>query len=56
MVESAPDGGAIWTPDPIAIATSAIGRFATEAGARAGRSFVDYNDLWSWSVGDLAGF
>lgn len=35
---------------------SGIGRFAEWASARENRGFADYDELWRWSVGDVARF
>ncbi|WP_416957765.1 acetoacetate--CoA ligase [Nocardioides sp. T5] len=45
-----------WTPDPTAVAGTAIAQFSHGAAARAGRELGTYRDLWTWSVEDLDGF
>ncbi len=40
----------LWTPPPRE--QTRLGRFMDECEHRAGRSFDDYDELWSWSVGD----
>lgn len=47
---------AIWTPDPAAVASSTINRFAGHVTARSGHDLTGYRDLWSWSVSDLDAF
>ncbi len=46
----------LWRPSREAVAAHPLTRFAAEAGARAGRRFVDYRALHAWSVDDRAGF
>ncbi|AHH21619.1 putative acetoacetate-CoA ligase [Nocardia nova SH22a] len=45
-----------WEPSAQDVAAARITDFARFAGARAGREFGDYQELWQWSVDDLAGF
>ncbi|GAB2652060.1 acetoacetate--CoA ligase [Gordonia jinhuaensis] len=55
--ESTPETtGPIWTPDPDTLAATQMTEFARLLGARAGRELVSYQDLWEYSVEDLAGF
>ncbi len=46
----------LWVPASDARRTSRLGQFMDVAGARAGRRFDDYEELWHWSVEDLEGF
>ena len=46
----------LWRPDPETIPSLPIGRFAAEAGARAGTRFEDYDALHAWSVREPAAF
>lgn len=46
----------IWLPRELAEATSAVGEFTSFVSGRTGRRFLDYGDLWRWSVEDLNGF
>ncbi len=45
-----------WEPSAQDVAAARITDFARFAGARTGREFGDYQQLWQWSVDDLAGF
>jgi acetoacetyl-CoA synthetase len=46
----------IWRPDPAAIATNPLTRFARAAAQRTGLTFKDYDALHAWSVRDRAAF
>jgi len=46
----------LWSPPADARESTRIGRFATWAAERTGRSFDTYAELWEWSVTDLEGF
>lgn len=46
----------IWTPDPNWRQSTRIGAFIQWLEAERGRSFEGWDDLWAWSVQDLAGF
>ncbi|MEU6644068.1 acetoacetate--CoA ligase [Saccharomonospora sp. NPDC046836] len=46
----------LWTPPSDVRTTTQMGRLATLAEERTGRSFAGYEDLWQWSVDDLDGF
>jgi len=46
----------LWSPSADRIAEANLTRFMTEAGARSGRTFTGYDDLWQWSVDDRAAF
>ena len=49
-------GDVLWSPPPDAFQTSEIGRFVTWLQAERGRDLAGYDELWRWSVDDLAGF
>src|SRR5437868_11644908 len=46
----------LWTPTPQSIAESNIGRFNTWLDQRGTGTFSSYNELWRWSVTDIADF
>lgn len=46
----------LWEPPAHVWLTTAFGRFAQEAGTRAGLTFTTYDELWRWSVDDLDAF
>lgn len=46
----------VWRPAEGAATSSAIGRFARQAEEAAGRPLASYDDLHSWSIGDLPRF
>ena len=46
----------LWAPTPESIARSNIGRFIAWLAERGIGPFDSYDDLWRWSVDDLAGF
>ncbi|MEV5652269.1 acetoacetate--CoA ligase [Nocardia sp. NPDC052254] len=45
-----------WEPSAQDVAAARITDFARFAGARTGREFAGYQQLWQWSVQDLTGF
>ncbi len=45
-----------WTPSPQRIADANLTRFMWEVGARIGRAFRRYDDLYAWSIEDPASF
>jgi acetoacetyl-CoA synthetase len=46
----------LWEPSPAAREAATMTRFMGWAGARRGRPFADYGELWSWSVEELEDF
>lgn len=42
----------LWAPATDARTTTRLGRFLTFCEERSGHAFTDYDELWSWSVGD----
>jgi len=46
----------LWTPPEARVRNSRMHAFLQRAAARAGARFEGYEDLWRWSVQDLAGF
>ncbi len=48
----APVPPVLWTPGPDARSTTRLGAFWDRCESRAGLVFDDYEELWSWSVGD----
>ena len=42
----------LWAPPADARVTTRLGRFLTFCAARSGQEFVEYDELWRWSVGD----
>lgn len=42
----------LWVPHADARTSTGLGRFLAFCESRSGRSFVDYDELWAWSVGD----
>lgn len=42
----------LWTPPDDVRETTRLGRFLDWVGAREGRTFADYGELWEWSVGE----
>ncbi len=55
------DGGGaaplpLWSPAPDARERSRIGRYLAWLERERGLSFVDYDELWQWSISDLDGF
>jgi acetoacetyl-CoA synthetase len=50
------DPGLLWIPQPGQIAQSNMKRFERFVSERTGREFADYEDLWRWSVEDVAVF
>jgi acetoacetyl-CoA synthetase len=49
-------GRTLWNPPDDVLERTQIGRFATWAEPRAGRTLGDYQSLWEWSVTDLEEF
>jgi acetoacetyl-CoA synthetase len=53
MVTQTPGGPRVlWEPAADARSTTRLGQFLTFCEERSGRSFADYDELWSWSVSD----
>ncbi|HEY8703407.1 MAG TPA: acetoacetate--CoA ligase [Gaiellaceae bacterium] len=50
------DPGVLWTPPPDVRETTEIGRYLAWLERERGLTFPDYEELWRWSVDDLAGF
>jgi len=50
------DSGVLWTPPPDVRATTEVGRYLAWLERERGLAFGRYEDLWRWSVDDLAGF
>jgi len=48
--------GVLWTPPPDVRETTEIGRYLAWLERERGLAFPDYDELWRWSVDDLAGF
>ncbi|MGN6132655.1 MAG: acetoacetate--CoA ligase [Nocardioidaceae bacterium] len=46
----------VWEPDPQRVAEANLTRFCAHLDRTRGLTFADYNDLWRWSVTDLADF
>ncbi|OZD13078.1 acetoacetate--CoA ligase [Rhodococcus sp. 06-156-3C] len=46
----------LWEPPGDVWDTTQLGKFASLAAERTGRTFADYSQLWAWSVEDLEGF
>ncbi|HYZ38489.1 MAG TPA: acetoacetate--CoA ligase [Pseudonocardiaceae bacterium] len=46
----------LWQPDPDVVARSRMAAFRAWLAANRGVDLADYDSLWRWSVGDLAGF
>ena len=46
----------LWTPTPESISRSTIGQFVSWLADRGIGPFASYDDLWRWSVDDIAGF
>ena len=46
----------LWTPPPDVRETTEIGRYLAWLERERGLAFSDYDELWRWSVDDLAGF
>jgi acetoacetyl-CoA synthetase len=46
----------LWTPSAERVDAARMTHFMAWAGARHGRSFADYEDLWRWSVHELEQF
>jgi acetoacetyl-CoA synthetase len=50
------DGEILWSPPPDVRERTQVGRYLAFLEGERGLSFADYDDLWAWSVSDLAGF
>ena len=50
------EGELLFEPSPERVRASRLTEFAVWLGARTGRSFASYDELWRYSVTDLAGF
>jgi acetoacetyl-CoA synthetase len=48
--------GVLWTPPPDVRETTEIGRYLAWLERERGLPFLGYDELWRWSVDDLAGF
>jgi acetoacetyl-CoA synthetase len=46
----------LWSPSPDARRTTEVGRYLDWLAERRGLRFESYDELWRWSVDDLAGF
>lgn len=51
-----PEPEVLWRPAPDAKRTTRIGRYFGWLTEHRGLDFVDYNQIWQWSVEDLEGF
>jgi acetoacetyl-CoA synthetase len=51
-----PDPPPLWSPSQSEIERTSVHAFMEWAGARHGRSFGDYQELWNWSVSELEEF
>ncbi|MGH9271600.1 MAG: acetoacetate--CoA ligase [Ilumatobacteraceae bacterium] len=57
MIAVPADGAVVWTPDPSAVASSALARFVESVGIEAGTAdTADYHAVWQWSIEDPAAF
>jgi acetoacetyl-CoA synthetase len=52
----ATSGGVLWTPPPDVRETTEVGRYLAWLQDERGLAFPGYDELWRWSVDDLAGF
>jgi acetoacetyl-CoA synthetase len=50
------DSGVLWTPPPDVRETTEVGRYLAWLERKRGLAFPGYDELWRWSVDDLAGF
>ena len=50
------EGDLLWTPSPRRVADAEITRFLRWLESKRNLKFATYEDLWRWSVTDLAGF
>ncbi|MGV9711609.1 acetoacetate--CoA ligase [Gordonia sp. NPDC003424] len=50
------DTSPIWTPDPDAVATTALAEFTALVSSRTGDDYPAYRDLWNYSVEHLGDF
>jgi acetoacetyl-CoA synthetase len=46
----------LWTPSEELVEGAHVTAYMRSAAERAGRALTSYDELWSWSVGDLEGF
>ena len=46
----------LWQPSPERAQRSTMAQFERFVGETRGLAFSDYNEMWAWSVSDLAGF
>ena len=53
---AADDAGVLWTPPADVRETTEVGRYLAWLERERGLVFRDYQELWRWSVDDLAGF
>jgi acetoacetyl-CoA synthetase len=53
---SAPEQAPLWQPSTAQRERAEMTRFMRFAGERRGKPFVDYDELWCWSVGELKDF
>jgi acetoacetyl-CoA synthetase len=51
-----PDPPQLWTPSPDARTATMVGRYLAWLERERGRTFGDYDELWTWSTQDLDGF
>ncbi len=50
------EGALLWTPSATTIEEANLTRFRRWLAAEQGRSFVDYDDMWRWSVTEIGPF
>ena len=55
-MEGTSEGTVLWSPSPEWREGTQMTRFMRFAGERAGRVFIDYEELWSWSVTETEAF
>ena len=54
--DTANEGDLLWTPSHKKVKESGLTKFTEFAEKRTGKTFLNYQELWEWSVGDVAGF
>ena len=54
--KGANEGDLLWMPSEKKIEESGLAKFTLFAEKRIGRNFANYQELWEWSVSDIAGF
>jgi acetoacetyl-CoA synthetase len=54
--DTANEGDLLWTPSDKKVKESGLAKFTQFAEKRTGKTFPNYEELWEWSVGDVAGF